>query len=133
MALRGEMDDLLSRFFGGDDDGWFAGRMAPLADLSETDTSIQVSVDLPGVNPDDIDIRLSGNTLRLHGERKEEQEEKGRTFHRIERRRGRFSRSITLPCAVVEDEVAAEYKDGVLTVTLPKCEEAKSRKIEVKH
>jgi HSP20 family protein len=90
-------------------------------------------VDLPGVKPDDIDIRLSGNTLRLHGERKEEQQEKGRTFHRIERRRGNCSRSITLPCAVVEDEVAAEYNDGVLTVTLPKCEEAKSRKIEVKH
>jgi HSP20 family protein len=132
-ALREEFDDLLSRFTGGIDDGWFGMRLSPLADVSETDACVEVSMDLPGVNPDEIDIRLAGNVLTVRGERKEEKEEKGREFHRVERRRGSFSRSITLPCAVVEDEVAAEYKDGVLTMSLPKCEEAKSRKIKVKH
>jgi HSP20 family protein len=132
VVLRDEMDDLLSRFFGGED-GWFAGRIVPTVDLAETDEAVLAKLDLPGVNPDEIDISISGNLLTVRGERKEEKEEKGKTFHRIERRTGAFSRSLTLPCAVNEDEVAAEYKDGVLAITLPKCEEAKSHKIKVKH
>ena len=131
LALREEMDDLMGRFFGGDE-SWLAGRISPSVDLSETDTAVQVAMDLPGVKPHEIDIHLSGNTLNVRGERKEEKEEKGKTYHRVERRSGSFARSITLPCAVNEDEVAAEYKEGVLAVTLPKSEEAKSRKIEVK-
>jgi HSP20 family protein len=126
------MDDLLSRFWGDEGEGWLAGRMAPSADLSETDTAIEVRVDLPGIKPSEIDIQLSGNVLTVSGERKEEKEEKGRTFHRVERRTGSFSRSITLPCAVQEQEVAAEYRDGVLAITLPKEEGAKARKIKVK-
>ena len=110
----------------------FAGRLAPLADVSETDTTLEVSLDLPGMNPDDVEIRLSGNTLNIRGEKKEQHEGKGRTFHRLERRRGAFARSIALPCAVQEDEAAAEYKDGVLTIVLPKREEAKSHRIKVK-
>ena len=130
-TLREEVDDLMSRLVG--EDGWLSGRLVPLLDLSETDTAIGVTMDLPGVNPDEIDIHVSGNTLCVRGESKEEKEEKGRRFHRVERSRGAFSRTVTLPCAVVEDEVAAEYTDGVLTITLPKCEEAKTRRIPVKH
>jgi HSP20 family protein len=70
--------------------------------------------------------------LTVAGERKEEKEEKGKTFHRVERLYGNFSRSVTLPCSVNEEEVAAEYKDGVLTIKLPKAEEAKAHKIKVK-
>jgi HSP20 family protein len=132
VALRDEMDDLLARFFGGED-GWFSGRMVPTVDLAETHDAVLAKLDLPGVNPDEIDISIAGNLLTVRGDRKEEKEEKGKTFHRIERRTGAFSRSLTLPCAVNEDEVAAEYKDGVLAITLPKCEEAKSHKIKVKH
>jgi HSP20 family protein len=130
-TLREEVDDLARRLVG--EDGWFSGRLVPLLDLSETDTAIQATVDLPGVNPDEIEIHVSGNTLNVRGESKEEKEEKGRRFHRVERNRGTFSRTVTLPCAVVDDEVAAEYTDGVLTITLPKCEEAKTRRIPVKH
>ena len=130
-TLREEVDDLARRLVG--EDGWFSGRLMPLLDLSETDTAIQVTMDLPGVNPDEIDIHVSGNTLNVRGETKQEKEDKGRRFHRIERSRGVYSRTVTLPCAVVEDEVAAEYTDGVLTITLPKCEESKSRRIPVKH
>jgi HSP20 family protein len=68
----------------------------------------------------------------LSGQRKEEKEEKGKTYHRLERRTGSFSRMLTLPCEVNADEVAAEYAQGVLTVKLPKCEEAKSKKVAVK-
>lgn len=90
-------------------------------------------MDLPGIDPEQIDISISGNVLTIRGERKEEKEEKGRTWHRVERRKGSFSRSLTLPCAVTEDEAAAEYKDGVLLVTVSKCEEARSHKVRVKH
>jgi HSP20 family protein len=133
LTLRDEMDDLLGRFLGGGDDGWFGGRSSPLIDLSETDNTIEVTLDLPGVNPEEVDIHLAGNTLTVRGERKEEKEEKGRTYHRAERRKGSFARLVTLPCSVVEDEVAAEYKDGILTVTLPKCQKERSRKINIKH
>ena len=106
-ALRNEMNDLRTRFWG-DDEGWFAGSMMPSLDLSETDTAIEVRVDLPGLKPKDIDIQLNGNILTVTGQREEEREEKGRTFHRVERQSGSFSRSITLPCSVAESEVAAE-------------------------
>ena len=87
--------------------------MVPALDLSETDTAIEVRMDLPGITAKDIDIQVSGNVLTVSGQRKEEKEEKGKTFHRVERRYGSFSRSVTLPCAVEESEVAAEYHDGV--------------------
>lgn len=131
-ALREEMNDLRARLWGDEDEGWFAGTIAPSLDLSETDTAVQVRIDLPGMNAKDIDIQVSGNVLTVSGQRQEEKEEKGRTFHRIERRYGNFSRSVTMPCAVAESEVAAEYHDGVLTITLPKTEESKAHKIKVK-
>ena len=133
MTLREEMDDMFTRFFGGTNDSWFARCVPMTADLSETDTEIEVNIDLPGINPDDLDIQLTGNTLHVRGERKEQSEEKGRTFHRVETRRGSFSRSLPLPCSVVEDGVAASYKDGVLTIKLPKSDEAKVRKIPIRH
>jgi HSP20 family protein len=127
-----EFEDLLGRLWEGREDGWFFGPGIPTLDVSETDKSVEVKVDLPGIKPKEIDIRLSGNVLTVSGERKEEQEEKGKTYHRIERRSGSFSRSVSLPCTVQEDEVAAEYRDGVLTITLPKTEAAKAHKIVVK-
>lgn len=129
--LREEMEDLFERFTGNGDD-WPSQMLAPPMDLSETDGSLQVRLDLPGVDPKEIDIQVSGNQLTIAGERKEEKEEKGETFHRIERRTGRFSRSVTLPCAVDEEKIDANYHDGVLTISVPKNEECKARRIEVK-
>ena len=106
--------------------------MLPSLDVSETPSTVGVRMDVPGMNSEEIDIRLANGVLTISGERKEEMEEKGRTFHRVERSYGSFSRSITLPAAVAEDKVEAQYNDGVLTVTLQKTEEAKARKIEVK-
>lgn len=131
-SLQEEMNDLRTRFLGDGGEGWFGGAMAPALDMSETDTSIDVRVDLPGITAKDIDIQISGNVLTVSGKREEEKEEKGKTFHRVERRYGNFSRSVTLPTTVVESEVAAEYRDGVLTIKLPKTEEAKAHKIKVK-
>ena len=131
-GLRGEMEELMSRFWGDEEDGWNFARMTPAIDVTESESALEARVDLPGVKPDEIDIQLSGNLLTVSGERKEEKEEKGRTYHRIERRSGSFSRCVSLPCAVQEDEVAADCRDGVLTITLPKTDEAKSHKIKVK-
>jgi HSP20 family protein len=89
-------------------------------------------MDIPGMETKDIDIQVNGNLLTISGERKEEREEKGTTFHRVERRVGSFSRTVTLPCPVKEDAVDAQYKNGTLTVKLPKTEETKSKKITVK-
>jgi HSP20 family protein len=126
------MNDLCARLVGDEDEGWFSEAMVPALDLSETDTAIEVRMDLPGITAKDIDIQISGNVLTVSGQREEEKEEKGTTFHRVERRYGSFSRSVTLPCAVVESEVAAEFHDGVLAIKLPKTEESKAHKIKVK-
>ena len=127
-----EMENLMARLWDEGEEGWFVGRSVPSIDMSETDAAIEAKIDLPGVKPEEIEIQLSGNILAVSGDRKEEQEEKGKTYHRVERRVGSFARSIALPCPVEEDEVVADYHDGVLTVTLPKTEAAKTRKIEVK-
>lgn len=129
-SLRDEMEDLFSRFLTeGGADGVSLAR--PSLDLSETDSSVQVRVDVPGMKAEDIDIEVSGSTLRISGQRKEEKEEKGKTWHRVERRTGSFARTVTLPCAVKEGQAKAEYADGVLTLSLPKAEEAKTRHIKV--
>jgi len=132
LALREELDGLLSRFRGEEGDGWLVGRFSPSLDLAETDSNVEVRLDLPGAKPEEIDIQLSGNVLTISGDRKEEKEEKGRTWHRIERRAGNFSRSIAMPCSVEESKVQAQYHDGVLTISLPKTEQAKARKIKIK-
>ena len=127
-----EMENMMGRLWDEGEDGWLLGRNAPSVDISETDTAVEAKLDLPGVKPEEIDIQLNANILTVSGERKEEKEEKGKTFHRVERRSGSFSRSFSLPCPVAEDEVAAEYHDGVLSIKLPKTEEAKPHKIQVK-
>lgn len=129
--LRREMEDLVERFWGEGDGGLF-GRGVPALNLSETENSVEVTMELPGVKPEEIDIQVHGNQLTIRGERKDEKEEKGRTFHRVERTSGSFYRAVTLPCAVEDSEAVAECREGILTVQLPKAEEAKTRKIQVK-
>ena len=132
VSLREEMDDLMSRFFsdwGGD---WLSRDFVPPLDLSETDENLQLRMDVPGMKPEEIEIELTGNALRISGERKQQEEQEGSSYHRIERRSGSFSRSVTLPCAVNEDQIGAECRDGILTVTLPKTEKAKTHKVKVK-
>ena len=126
-----DVEHALTRMWDEGDEGWFSRRM-PSLDVSETEASIEAKLDLPGVSADEIEIHLNGNVLTVSGEHKEDKEEKGKTYHRLERRTGSFSRSFALPCPVEEDEVAAEFQNGVLTVTMPKTDAAKTRKIQVK-
>jgi HSP20 family protein len=131
-ALRQELDELWSRFSARSDGNGLAGPMSVVLDLSETDEAVQIRMDLPGMKPDDIDIQMTDRTLTVSGERKEEIEEKKRTFHRVERRVGRFSRSVTFPCRINQSNVQAEYREGVLNITLPKAEPTKTRKVKIK-
>ncbi|QDU10021.1 Hsp20/alpha crystallin family protein [Gimesia aquarii] len=128
-VLRNEMDNLLSRFSG---EGGLTQAFDAVLDMSETDNEIEVRMDVPGIQPEEIEVEVTGNTLLITGERKEEKEEKGRTYHRIERSSGSFSRSMTLPCEVDSDQVEAQCDNGVLTISLPKSNLSKPHKITVK-
>jgi HSP20 family protein len=107
-------------------------RWCPAVDVSESEKELVVSADLPGVDSKDVEITVKENILTLTGERKTEKEDKGESYHRVERAYGSFSRSFVLPSTVDETKVSAEYKDGVLRVHLPKREEIQPRKIAIK-
>lgn len=98
---------------------------APRLDLAETETAIEVKAEVPGLDKKDLDISLEGENLIIKGEKHQKKEEKDKRFHRIERTYGSFCRTIRLPADVQPDKIEAAYEDGVLTVTLPKTEEAK--------
>ncbi|MEK7748776.1 MAG: Hsp20/alpha crystallin family protein, partial [Bacteroidota bacterium] len=98
----------------------------------ELENEYLVKVELPGVEKDDVKITLENNILTIRGEKKEAKDIKQENYHRVERSYGSFLRSFKLPTSVKSDKVDAIYKDGILSVTLPKAEEAKPKQIEVK-
>ncbi len=104
---------------------------APPVDVYETDQNLVLRAELPGIDPKDVEARVEDNTLYLKGERKLENEGKNGNYHRVERAYGTFVRSFSLPGSIDPNRVAAEYKDGILTLTLPKREEAKPRTIQI--
>ncbi len=110
----------------------FLGSWSPAVDVYDRGSEMVIQAELPGMKKEDIDVRVENNVLTLRGkkERKEEVKEDG--FFRSERMYGIFSRSSSLPSTVDVSKIAADYKDGVLTLTLPKAEEAKPRQIAVK-
>ena len=104
----------------------------PSVDVSETDGEYQIRAEIPDVKKEDVKVILEKGVLTIQGERKQEKEEKGRKYHRVERTYGSFVRSFALPDLVEEEKVKAEFKDGVLHLRLPKSEKAKPKAIEVK-
>ena len=131
--FRRQMDRLFCDFFPGEPNGFPAlAEGALLVDLAETPESVVVKAEVPGIELKDLDISIVGETLYIRGEKKEEKEEKGKTWHRVERSYGAFARAVTLPSPVKQDKIEATAKDGVLTITLPKAEEAKAHKIVIK-
>lgn len=131
--IRNEINRLFDSFFpdfpwGGEAE---AGSWAPRVDIAETNGELVVAAELPGMARDDVSIRIENNVLTLKGEKKHEEEKKGTNYHRIERSYGTFSRSFSLPSTVDTSKVKAAFKDGVLTITLPKTEEAKGKEIPI--
>ncbi len=104
---------------------------SPSVDIFETENELILKADLPDVKLEDIEVRVENQTLTLKGERKFEKDESNRGFRRIERQYGTFVRSFTVPASVDAERVAAEYKNGVLTVRLPKKEAAKPRQVKI--
>lgn len=101
-------------------------------DMYETKDDVVIKTDLPGLKPEEVDITVSGDMVTIRGEKKEEEEEKTKTYLRRERRYERYARSVSLPAAVKADKAEAKFEDGALTLTLPKAEEAKPKTIKIK-
>ncbi|MFO8010918.1 MAG: Hsp20/alpha crystallin family protein [Dehalococcoidia bacterium] len=135
MDLEREMEDLFRRSFSPtlwgrspleEGIGW-----EPAVDVYEKDDKYIVKAELPGVKKDDIDVSVSGDTLTIKGERKDESETKEENYYLAERSYGSFVRSMALPSTVDADNIEANYDDGVLEVTLPKSEKEESKKVKV--
>jgi HSP20 family protein len=136
VSLRDAMDRLFEESFVRPFGGWplLSGTSQGLAlDMYETDDNLVVEASLPGFKSDEVDISVVGNTLTIKGEHEERQEEeKEGKYHFRERRYGSFQRSVSLPADVNADQAAASFENGVLKLTLPKREESKPRRIQVK-
>ncbi|NOZ03421.1 MAG: Hsp20/alpha crystallin family protein [FCB group bacterium] len=128
-----EWNRFLTDFFGDMLEDSYVGRTwVPAVDIQEDNDNYIVHADLPGMSKKDIHINVKDNILSIEGERKYEHEDKKDNFHRIERSYGTFKRSFRLPEEVRADKITAKFKDGVLTINLPKAEEVKSKAIEIK-
>lgn len=142
LNMQREINRMFDNFFrGGIQDDGAISFLTPAVDIAEGDSDYTVRVELPGVSKDDVKITMQDNILTIRGEKKlvrttqssgEEKEARESNYHRTERSFGSFQRSFTLPTHVKSDKIEATYKDGILTVTLPKAEEAKPKQIEVK-
>jgi HSP20 family protein len=115
-----------------DEGEFFTGEWTPAVDIYEDENAITLKADIPGIDPNNLDIRVEGNTLQIKGERKFEKETKRENFYRVERAYGTFARSFTLPQNVQSDRIEANYKNGELKIMLPKSEDAKPKSIKVK-
>lgn len=138
-SLRSEMDRLFDRFttgFGMPPLPTFGFEPAfvasPAVDITEDAASFKVSAELPGMTGKDIQVSVSGDTLTIKGEKRQERDEKDKGYHLTERTYGEFQRSFILPDGVDGEKIAAEFANGVLTLTLPKTHKAAPKKIEVK-
>jgi len=135
LATEREFDRIFCEAFSplfGEREGELSTRAwAPAVDIFETENNIVLKAEVPGVDPKDVEVRVEDNTLYLKGERKFEKETKEENYHRIERSYGSFARSFALPNSIDAEKVAAEYQDGLLTLTLPKREEAKPKTIKI--
>lgn len=121
--MQKELDSLFSDFFLGVDMPPFGSRIgtfSPHVDVTETDKEIRVSAELPGMDEHDIDVAINRDALTISGEKKEEKEDKGKDYYRMERSYGSFCRTVSLPVEVETDKAEATFKKGVLTITLPK-------------
>lgn len=140
-----EMMNFQDRFFNSFPEGFFgrfnrllensapASHWHPVVDIYETDSAVVLRAELPGISKKDVHLEVRDHTLVLTGERQQEEEVKGEHYYRVERSYGSFCRAFGLPSAVEADKVKASMKDGVLEITLPKAEEAKSRMISIEN
>lgn len=132
--LRRDMERLFGRFWSYLGQDPLPVTLIGLAsvDISETKDLVLVRVEIPGLDPDDLEIWVSGDLLTIKGQKRDESSEQRGFYHRVERRFGSFSRSVRLPCKVREEEVKASYNKGVLQIVMPKLMPPKAVKVKVK-
>ena len=135
-ALRHDMDRLIDTFirepFSAVEWPFTHGRWTPAVDVAETESEITVRAELPGIEPDDIDVTVVGNQLTISGNKTEVSEQQGKDFYHTESRYGTFRRTVPLPASVDSDKSEAEFKNGVLTIRLEKTHAASHETIDVK-
>ena len=132
-SLRSDMDRLFDNFFADRPDQLQSySDITPTVDVEETDQEFLITAEIPGIKKDDIKITFENNYLTISGEKKVKKERKDENFHHMERRYGKFSRTLGIPAGVMLDKIEAEYEQGVLHIKIPKAEEAKPKQIEVK-
>jgi HSP20 family protein len=132
--LKKDIDRMFDRMFG--EFGLPAAprimRGAPFIDMSETKDDLILKAEIPGVNPEDLEIVIANNTITISGDTKQEIVREGDKYHRTERRYGSFSRTVQLPCRVEIDKVKATYESGVLKIVMPKCAPETTRVLKLK-
>jgi HSP20 family protein len=133
VSLQDEMNRLFLDFFGRTPGRRLVGDSlwAPVMDIEETKDDIIIKAEIPGMTKEDVKIQVSGDIITISGERKREEENRDKTYHRIERSYGQFQRMITLPGEVQSAKAKASYENGVLTIKLPKSEEVKPKEISI--
>ena len=132
--MRRDMDRLVSRI-------WDDFRMplqpgvvkgVPSINISETETDVIIQAEIPGVDPEDLDVSLIENIMTIRGETREAQVRESENVHTMERRYGKFSRTLQLPCKVLIDDIKATYKKGILTISMPKCKPEAAREVKIR-
>ena len=131
LATREPLFRLVDSFFNGDAQGEETRSWVPPVDIQETGDAYLFHAELPGLTKEDIHITLENNVLRISGERKLEKDVKKESYHRVERTYGTFARTFTLPTQVDSEKVQAAFQNGILTISVPKAEMAKPRRIEI--
>ena len=130
--LQEEMDDLFSCFLGDLEPRFFERGRWPAIDIADNESEVLVRAEVAGCCPEDIDISVHGKTLTISGEKKQEERTKEKGFYHIERSYGTFRRELHLPAEINIDEIDAKYKDGILSIMMPKTEKTKTVKVKVK-
>jgi len=126
-----DVDDRIRKFLGEESESESSSIWAPRVDIKENENSLVVHAEVPGMEKSDFNVTMKEGVLSISGEKKMEEKQEGENWHRIERVFGRFQRSFYIPTEVDESKIKANYKDGVLSVTLPKKEEAKKKEIPI--
>lgn len=130
--LQEEMDDLFSCFLGDLEPRFFERGRWPAIDIADNESEVLVRAEVAGCCPEDIEISVHGKTLTISGEKKQEEHTKEKGFYHIERSYGTFRRELHLPAEINIDEIDAKYKDGILSIMMPKTEKTKTVKVKVK-
>jgi HSP20 family protein len=133
MAMRSAMDRIFDRTLSAPDSWMEPDSWNMALDVAETENEFLVKASLPGIKPEDLEITYDSNVLTIKGETEEEKNVDEKRYHLRERRYGSFSRNISLPASVKQDAIEATYEAGVLTLHLPKAEEAKPKRIQIKN